>query len=104
MYAVKLQITTVRVIQVSKVTSVRLSEDLITKLDRLAASLDRPRAWLIEQAIAHYVDEEAWHVEAISEALAEYQKGKSALKPHAEVVAQLGEKIRARAASENPLA
>lgn len=88
----------------SKVTSIRLSDDLVAKLDLLAASLDRPRSWLIEQAIIRYVDEEAWHVAAISEALAEYQRGKPALKPHAEVMEQLGEKIRARAARESRLA
>ena len=67
----------------------------MAKLDLLATSLDRPRAWLIEQAITRYVDEEAGHVAAISEALAEYQEGKAALKPHAEVMEQLEEKIRA---------
>ena len=80
-----------------KVTSVRLSDELFAKLDRLAASLDRLRTWLIEQAILRYVDEEAGHVAAISEALAEYQTGKATLKPHAEVMEQLGAKIRARA-------
>lgn len=87
-----------------KVTSIRLSDDLVTSLDQLAASLDRPRAWLIEQAIIRYVNEEAWQVAAISEALAEYQTGKPTLKPHGEVMEQLGEKIRARAGGESPLA
>ena len=88
----------------SKVTSIRLSDNLVAKLDLLAASVDRPRAWLIEQAIARYVEEEAWQVAAIGEALAEYETGKSALKPHAEVMEQLEEKVRARAARESPLA
>lgn len=88
----------------SKVTSVRLTDDLVAKLDRLAASLDRPRAWLIEQAIARYVDEEAWQVAAIGEALAEYRSGPTGLKPHSDVIEQLGKRIRARVAGESPLA
>lgn len=89
---------------VSKVTSIRLSDDLAARLDQLATALDRPRAWVIEQAIVRYVDEETWHVAAIGDALAEYRSGKSGLKPHGEVMEQLGEKIRTRAGRESPLA
>ena len=88
----------------SKVTSIRLDDELVARLDQLAASLDRPRAWLIEQAILRYVDEEARHIAAIGEALAEYQSGQSVLRPHAEVMERIAGKIRARAACEDPLA
>lgn len=86
----------------ARVTSIRLSDDLAGRLDSLAASLDRPRAWLIEQAIARYVDEETWQLAAIAEALDEYQKGRANLLPHDEVMGRLEAKIRARAGDADP--
>jgi predicted transcriptional regulator len=88
----------------SRVTSVRMSDELAGRLDQLAAALDRPKAWLIEQAIARYVEEEAWQVNAISEALAEYRKGASTLRPHDQVMERLEAKIRARTHDANQLA
>ena len=79
-----------------KVTSVRLSDDLVARLDGLAAAMDRSRGWLIEQAIARYVDEEAWQVAAISEALSALRSGEETLTPHAEVMERLGEMVRAK--------
>jgi predicted transcriptional regulator len=49
----------------SKVTSIRLEDDLSSQLDALAVSLDRPRTWVIEQATRRYVTEQAWQVQAI---------------------------------------
>lgn len=80
----------------SRVTSIRLSDALAGRLDQLAAALDRPKSWLIEQAIVRYVEEEAWQVAAIAEALAEYESGEATLIPHDEVMEQLSAKIRAR--------
>ena len=88
----------------AKITSVRLSDELVVKLDQLASAMDRPRAWVIERAITRYVEEEAWQVAAISEALDDYRAGKSALKPHQEVMERLEQKLRARASLESPLA
>jgi predicted transcriptional regulator len=79
----------------ARVTSVRLDDDLAARLDQLAASLDRPRAWLIEQAITRYVEEESWQVAAVEEAFAEYQAGRARLSPHEEVMNQMDEKLRA---------
>ena len=86
----------------TRVTSVRLSEELVARLDQLAASIDRPRAWLIEQAIARYVEQEAWQVSAISDALAEYRAGSAITRPHDEVMDRLEARIRAHDA--DPLA
>lgn len=57
----------------SKVTSVRLSEELADQLGRLAVALDRSKAWIIEQAVTRYIEDEAWQVQAIAEAMAEYR-------------------------------
>ncbi len=88
----------------SKVTSVRLSDELAVRLDQLAASLDRPKAWLIEQAIARYGSEEAWEITAITEALAEYRTEGVALRSHDEVMERLEAKLRAGTTDVSPLA
>lgn len=86
----------------SKVTSIRLNEDVCVQLDQLAAALDRPRAWVIEHAIARYVEEEAWQVAAIGEALAEYRDGGANLTPHDQVMADVADRLKA--AGARPLA
>ncbi len=79
----------------TRVTSVRLEDETAAKLDTLAASMDRPRAWLIEQAVKSYVEEQTWQVQAISEALADYRSGKAEIVPHEQVMEQMEAKIRA---------
>ena len=78
----------------SKITSVRLTDDTVDKLERLAASLDRPRSWLIEQAIDSYLEEQSWQIAAIAEALAEYESGTATLISHEEVGARMEELLR----------
>jgi predicted transcriptional regulator len=79
---------------ISKVTSVRLTDDAAEKLDRLAASPDRPKAWLIEQAIDSYLEEQSWQIAAIEETLAEYGSGTATPIPHEEVEARMEELLR----------
>ncbi len=88
----------------ARVTSVRLAEDLAARLDRLAAALDRPKAWVIEQAIARYVEQEAWQVDAIAEALAEYRQANASVRPHDEVMRRLEARIQKRTTDASPLA
>lgn len=88
----------------ARVTSVRSPDELAAQLDSLAETLDRPRAWLIEQAVARYVEQEAWEVQAIAEALEEYRAGKSVLQPHAAVMERLEATIRERMSDADPLA
>jgi predicted transcriptional regulator len=89
---------------VARVTSIRLNEELVGRLDQLADALDRPRSWLIEQAIARYLDEEAWQVAAISEAFHEYRTGGAKLTSHDQVMKELHEQIQARSGDPNRLA
>ncbi len=82
----------------AKVTSVRLEDDLLERIEALADSLDRSKAWVIEQAIKSYVEEQAWQVEAINEALADYRSGNAKLVSHEQVegeIEQLEADIRA---------
>lgn len=79
----------------AKPTSVRLDDELTRKLDTLAVAIDRPKAWLIEQAVRHYVEEQSWQIQAITEALAEYRSGASELVPHETVMQELEARIKA---------
>ena len=49
--------------------TVRLSQELKGKLERLAASTKRPKSYLAAEAIAEYVDANAWQVEEIRKAV-----------------------------------
>lgn len=88
----------------AKPTSIRLSDDLTERLDRLAAAVDRPRSWLIEQAVSRYLDEEAWQVAAIADALAEYRSGRASLMSHEDFMAELAEKVQATPANADRVA
>lgn len=79
----------------ARVTSVRLQDELSNKLDALATSMDRPKAWLIEQAIESYVDEQSWQIQTVEEALQDYRSGKAELVPHEQVMEQLEGRIKA---------
>ncbi len=81
----------------TRVTTVRLEDELANKLEALAEAMDRPRSWVIEQAIKSYVDEQSWQVEAIGEALEEYRSGKAELVPHEQVMERIEARVRARA-------
>ena len=88
----------------SKVTSIRLSDELADRLDQLAATLDRPRSWLIEQAVARYVEQEAFEIAAIGEALAAYRGGGAPLHPHDAVMARIEARISPGPDDARPLA
>jgi predicted transcriptional regulator len=79
----------------AKPTSVRLDDELARKLETLAAATDRPKVWLIEQAVRRYVEEQSWQIQAISDALAEYNSGASELVPHERVMQELEARIKA---------
>lgn len=73
----------------SQITSIRLEDTLAERLSTLAAALDRPKTWVIEQALTRYLDEEAWQVKAIQEAVDKLHSGRAILIPHDEVMQQM---------------
>ena len=50
------------------VTTVRFDPEIREQLDKMAEQMDRPRAWIIKEAVAQYLERETWY-------LAEVQKG-----------------------------
>jgi predicted transcriptional regulator len=47
--------------------SVRLPEALSDQIGEIAAALDRPKSWVIEQALRDYVATQQWQLAAIDE-------------------------------------
>lgn len=72
-----------------KPSSIRLSDNLTERVDRLAAALDRPRSWIIERAIATYLEDQEWQVAKIREALDDVRAGTAKFIPHDQVVAHV---------------
>jgi predicted transcriptional regulator len=59
----------------STTMTVRLSRELKGKLDRLAASTRRSKSYLAAEAIAEYVDANAWQIEEIRKAVRKADAG-----------------------------
>ena len=56
--------------------SFRVPADTATELDALADATDRPRSWLLEQALQQYLDLQTWQVGHIAEGLADLEAGR----------------------------
>lgn len=77
----------------TKMTSFYLDNKLSSKLEALAALMECPKDWLIEQAIRHYVDEQGRQAQAVQEAVAELDSGSAILIPHDEVMSRFERKL-----------
>ena len=53
----------------SGVLSVRLDPRLMRRLDRLSKASDRTNSWLVQDAVASYLDTKEWQVRAIADAV-----------------------------------
>lgn len=82
-----------------KPTSVRFDSELAERLDALAVAVNRPKTWLIEEAVRRYIDEQAWQVQAIQEALDDYRSGNAELVAHDQVMQRLEAKIKAKSST-----
>jgi predicted transcriptional regulator len=59
--------------------TIRLDDEAkLEALDKLAASMDRSRNWLINRAIERYLAEQLWQVARINEGLAQAERGEFA--------------------------
>lgn len=62
--------------------SVRLDRTTLERLNRMAEATGRKRAALMSHAIERYVENEAWQVAAIREAVDELERGAAELIEH----------------------
>jgi predicted transcriptional regulator len=69
----------------TRVVTAHLPADLAEKLDDLAERLDRPKGWIVKEALASYVALEAKRHRLTLEALADVDAGR--MLDHAEVEA-----------------
>jgi predicted transcriptional regulator len=65
--------------------SVRLQPALNERVAAIAEALDRPKSWVIEQAVKDYVALEEWRRSAIAEGLSAADAGR--VVPHEDVAA-----------------
>ena len=55
--------------------SLRVPNDVVEALDRIAAALERPRSWVILRAIKLYLADEGQEVLDVQEGIAELDRG-----------------------------
>lgn len=57
------------------VLTLRIPEEIKAKLDKLAQATHRSKSFLAEEAIARYIDLEAWQIGEIEQAIQEADQG-----------------------------
>ena len=50
-----------------KATSVRLDDETLIRVGQMAQAMDRPRAWLMAEAIKQYVAREEWFIHQVEQ-------------------------------------
>ena len=69
-----------------KATSVRLDDDTLARVGQMAEAMDRPRAWLMAEAIKQYVAREEWFIREAQKGIESANEGR--LVDHSEVKAK----------------
>jgi predicted transcriptional regulator len=62
----------------SQPLSIRLQPELNEEVAKIAAALDRPKSWVVEQAVKDYVAAQQWQLAAIDEGLSAADAGRFA--------------------------
>jgi len=71
--------------------SVRLPAEIVEKLDKVAAILERPRSWVILDAVREYLADEGQEALDIQAGIEEADRGE--LVPFEDVLAEVSERI-----------
>ena len=66
--------------------TIRLDDQMLAKLDALAADTDRSRSWLAAKAIEDYLELNAWQIARIKDGIAEADRGEFASDEDVEAV------------------
>lgn len=69
-----------------KATSVRLDDETLTRIGQMAEAMNRPRAWLMAEAIKQFVAQEEWFIGEVEKGVKAAEQGR--LTDHAEVKAK----------------
>lgn len=68
-------------------TTVRFDPEMREQLDKMAEQIDRPRAWIIKEAVAQYLERESWYLAEIQKGIDDMEAGREIT--HEEMGAQL---------------
>ena len=68
-------------------TTVRLDPKTRKQLDKMARHMDRPRAWIIKEAVAQYLERETWYLAEVQKGMDDLEAGREI--SHDEVEARL---------------
>jgi predicted transcriptional regulator len=71
--------------------SLRVPSDVLQKLDRIAAIVERPRSWVLLRAIRQFLDDEGQEILDVQEGIEQLDRGEGI--PFDRVMAELEEKI-----------
>lgn len=61
-----------------KVTTIRMDDAVLGRIDAMAKSLNRSRAWVVNQAIERFLGYEEWFVREVEAGLKEAGRGEVA--------------------------
>ena len=71
--------------------SLRMDDEKIDRIDRLASELGRSRAWVLNQATDRFLEYEEWFVQQVRDGIADADAGNTI--PHDQVMAEMRRKI-----------
>ena len=71
--------------------SLRIPNELLQKLDEIAAAMERPRSWILLRALRQYLRDEGAEILDVTEGIAELDHGEA--RPFDEVIGDLQETI-----------
>jgi len=73
--------------------NVRIDPTTRQRLDRLAEALNRPRSYIVESALAAYLEVNEWQIQAIRSAVAEADSPSAEWMDHDDVMAEWKAKL-----------
>lgn len=68
-------------------TTVRMDEEMVSRLDGLAQATGRSRAWIIKDALSRYLEDETWFAQEVEKGRQDAAQGR--LVSHEDVKARL---------------
>ncbi len=73
---------------------VPISQEIREELDRIAASMDRSRNWVVTEAIEQYLQVQRWQLALIRDRLAEADSETATFLPHEEVMERHEQRLK----------
>ncbi len=59
-----------------KATTVRLDDETLSRVGKMAEAMDRPRAWLMAEAIRQFVAREEWCIREVAKGMNAAEEGR----------------------------